>query len=152
MNNRGSLIIIGLAALLCISVLTTATTIYFYQESASVNQLLEAAQSQYSSIRTSVIQVNIKIDYVTGDSDTYNTYLAPKTTVFDALKTVAEVDATYWQEYQSWLINAINGVVSNENNNNAWWVYSVNGEHAIVSADAYELKDGDRVEWTYQQY
>jgi hypothetical protein len=79
-------------------------------------------------------------------------YLSHNATALDALKSSAEVNATYWPIYQSFLIDAINGVVSNENNNNRWWVYAVNGEHAIVSADQYKLRDGDHLEWTYEQY
>lgn len=159
MSQRGSLMTVGLVALLLISIITTATTIYFYQESVSANQKFneyyqkfQNAQQNYTSIRESVIKVNVRIDYGNGTVTTNDAYLAPKTTVFDALKTVAGVNATYWQEYQSWLIDAINNVVSNENDNNRWWVFSVNGEHALVSADAYELRDGDNIEWTYEQY
>jgi len=112
-----------------------------------------SSQQKYTTIRNSVIQVNITIDYGNGTSIKNDAvYLAPNTTVFDVLKAVAKINATYWTVYQSWFINAINNVFINEKGNNRWWVFSVNGEHALVSADNYKLKDGDQIEWTYQKY
>ena len=147
-------------AFILVSIITTATTVYYYQEYVSADQKYNeyygkylSAQQNYTSIRGSVIQVNMTIDYGNGTSVTNEAvYLAPNTTVLDALRAVANVNGTYWEAYQSFFINAINNVFNNANNNNRWWVYSVNGEHALVSADNYKLHDGDQIEWTYYQY
>ena len=181
MSQSTRLLTIGLIAFLLVSTITTATTIYYYQEYASANkkyneyyqkyllaqqnyteyhqkylsaqQNYTLAQQNYTSIRESVIQITVKIDYGNGTSTTNDeVYLAPNTTVLDALKAVTKVNATYWSAYQSWFINAINNVFSNEKGNNRWWVFSVNGEHALMSADQYRLDDGDNVEWIYYQY
>ena len=160
MNKLGNIPIIGLVILILVSIITASSTVYFYQESISAKKIVEELNQQllniqynYTSIRESVICVNITINYDNGTTDVYDRiYLAPRQTVFDALKTVAQVNATYWDGYQAWLINAINNIENNENGNNRWWVYSVNSEHALVSVDSYELKDGDQIEWIYQQY
>lgn len=160
MNKRGNITTSGLIILFLVSIITTSSTIYFYQESVKANKKVDVLnqellniQYNYTSIRESVICVNITINYGNGTADiTDAIYLAPKQTVFDALKTVAQVNATYWGVYQAWLIDSINNIENNKNSNNRWWVYSVNDAHALVSADVYELIDGDQVEWIYQQY
>ena len=159
-SKQGNIKTIGLIILILVSIITASSTVYFYQESIAakervdeLNQQLLNIQYTYSSIRESVICINVTLNYGNGTINVNDAvYLAPKQTVFDALKIVAQVNATYWDAYQSWLIDAINDIENNENSNNRWWVYSVNGEHALVSADAYELIDGDQVEWIYQQY
>lgn len=160
MSQRERILTIGLIAFMLVSMITTATTLYYRQEYTTADQKYSeyyqkylSAQQNYTSIRESVIQVSVTIDYENGTSITNDAvYLAPNTTVFDALNTVAKVNATYWEMYRSFFISAINNVFNNENGNNRWWVYSVNGEHALVSADNYKLHDGDQIEWTYYQY
>jgi len=167
MGERTRILTISVAALLCMTLITVASTIYFYQDSVAIKnryvelqqQLfatqdeLQSLQQNYTVIREAVLYVNMTIDYGNGTVELHdNIYIAPTQTVFDALKTVADVNATYWDVFQAWFINAINSVANNENGNNRWWVYAVNGEHAAVGADAYELLDGDYVEWTYYQY
>jgi hypothetical protein len=152
-SQRQRIVTIGLIVFILVSILTSATTIYYYQVYLSTNQKYDEYYGKYLALRGSVIQVSVTIDYGNGTTSTNDAvYLAPNTTVFDVLKAVATVNATYWEVYQSWLINAINGVYSNADNNNRWWVYAVNGEHALVSAEDYKLKDGDQIEWTYYQY
>ena len=131
----------------------TATTVYYYQDSVSANQKYTEYYGKYVAIRGSVIQINVTINYGNGTSFTSDTvYMAPNTTAFDALRAVADVNATYWEAYQSFFINAINNVFNNANNNNRWWVYAVNGENALISPDNYQLYDGDQIEWTYYPY
>ena len=160
MSQRIRILTIGLIAFLLVSIITTATTLYYHQEYTTADQNYSeyyqkylSVQQNYTSIRESVIQVLVIIDYGNGTSITNDAvYLAPNTTVLDALNTVAEVNATYWEMYRSSFINAINNVFNNEKGNNRWWVFSVNGEHALVSADQYKLNDEDQIEWTYQKY
>ena len=153
MSQRERILTIGLISFILVSIITTATTVYYYQEYTSAYQKYNEYYQKYTSIRGSVIKVSVTIDYGNGTSITNDAvYLATNTTVFDASKAVANVNATYWEAYRSFFINAINNVFSNEKGNNRWWVFSVNGEHALVSADNYKIKDGDQIEWTCQQY
>ena len=146
LNRQNRIITIGFIILLLTTIIAAASALYFYQE-------IQAIQQNYTTLRESVFYINITLNYDNGTVEIYDAvYVAPKQTVFDALKTIADVNATYWDAYGSWLIDAINGVVSNANGNNRYWVYSVNGEHATLSADAYELSDGDQIEWIYYQY
>jgi len=153
MSQRERMLMIGVIAFLLVSIITTATTIYYYQQYSSTHQQYVAAQESYTAIRGAVLQVSIKIDYGNGTTTTNgNVYLFRGANVLDALRAVATVNATYWEAYKSFFINAINNVFNNEKGNNRWWVFSVNGEHALVSADQYKLVDGDQIEWTYQKY
>lgn len=160
MSQRGRLLTIALTAAILGSILTTATTLYFYQEYTSAHQRYEdyyqkyvSASQNFTSIRNAVIQVNVTVDYGNGTVETHDTvYLAPNTTVLDALKAVASVNETYWPTFEAWFIDAINDMYNNENSNNRWWVYSVNGEHALIGAAEYTIRDGDQIEWIYQQY
>lgn len=153
MSQNLRLMTVGLIAFLLVSVVTTGTTIYYSQQYTEYYQKFLSAQQSYTLLRGSVIQVNVTIDYQNGSYVIHDAvYLALNTTVLDALNAVADVNATYWVAYNSFLIDAINNVYSNENDNNRWWVYAVNGEHAYISAEQYTLEDGDQIEWTYQKY
>lgn len=152
MSQRERILTIGLIAFLLVSAITTATTIYYYQQYSNINQKYVMAQESYAAIRGAVLNVSAKIDYGNGTCITKEVYLFRGANVLDALRAVAKVNATYWEAYQLFFINAINNVFNNEKGNNQWWVFSVNGEHALVSADQYKLNDGDQIEWTYQKY
>ncbi len=48
------------------------------------------------------------------------------------------------------LITSINGKASNQNRNDLYWIYSVNGKKATVGVSQYVLHDGDIVSWSYE--
>jgi len=153
MTKRARILTLSFIVFLLWAVIATATTVYYHQEYDSADQKYNEYYQKYTSLRGSIIQVSVTIDYGNGTSTTKDAvYLSLNTTVFDALNSVAEVNATYYPLYQSFFIESINGVVNNANNNNRYWVFSVNGEHAPISADKYGLHDGDQMEWIYEQY
>lgn len=133
--------------------IASAATLYYRQEAETWKTNYDAERQKYSEIRESLLQIKIIIDYDNETVETYHKiYLLDGATVLDALRAVANVDATYYEAYDAFLINSVNSVVNNAGNNNRWWVFSVNGEHASVSADKYELSESDEVEWIYYQY
>lgn len=114
----------------------TVTSIYYFQ--------------QYTSVRASLVQVSLTIDYGNGTVVTHDeVYLFHNATVLDALRAVAEVYVTYWPSFEAFFVESINGVVNNADNNGKYWLYWVNGEHPPVGADKYILRNGDNVEWRY---
>jgi len=152
-SQRERMLMMGLIAFLLVSVITTATAVYYYQQYSNTYQKYVTAQDSYGAIRGAVLKVSIKIDYENGTSVTNGSvYLFKGANVLDALRATANVNATYYPAYDSFFINAINNVFSNEKGNNRWWVFSVNGEHALVSADQYKLYDGDQIEWDYLSF
>ena len=152
MSDRIKILTIGTVLLILVTIITIATTIHYYQEYLSTNEKYEEYYHKYTSLRGSIIQVSVTIDYKNGTSNTNDeVYLFTDANVLDALRTVAKVNSTYWEAYKSFMVDGINGVF-NDFTQNRFWVFAVNGEHALLSADNYILKDGDQVEWTYEQY
>jgi len=126
--------------------IASAATLYYHQEA-------EIWRKRYSEIRGPLLQIKIIIDYDNETIETYpEIYLFNGANVLDALRAVAQIDATYYEDFNASLVNSVNDVVNNAENNNRWWVFSVNGEHALVSADKYKLSESDVVEWIYYQY
>lgn len=126
--------------------IASATTFHYRQEA-------EIWRKRYSEISESMLRIEIVIDYNNETIETYpDIYLFNGATVLDAIRAVAKVNATYWEAYDAFLIDSINDVINNAENNNKWWVFSVNGEHAQVSAEKHILSENDVVEWIYYQY
>jgi len=152
----------------------SAASLYYQQVSASFREMYNVEHQKYveaqvkyqiavgnytsvlrelTNLRESTLHVRVLINYGNGTVETSDdVYLFKGANVLDALRAVADVEATYWEAYKAFLIDSINGVENNEGGNNRWWIYSVNGEHAHVSADQYILSEGDTIEWTYHQY
>ena len=152
MSQRIRMLTIGTIVFILLSTITTATAIYYYQEYLSINEKYEEYYLKYITLRGSVIQVSVIIDYKNGTSTTDGeVYLFTDANVLDALRAVAKVNATYWEAFQSFMVDGVNDLF-NDFGQNRFWVFAVNGEHALVSADQYMLEDGDQIEWTYEQY
>ena len=96
--------------------------------------------------------MSVGIDYSNGTSVTYNeVYMSTNATVLDALRVVAKVNATYWEFFQSFIVDGINDVFP-DFAQNKFWLFAVDGERALVSADQYMLDDGAQIQWTYEAY
>lgn len=119
------------------------------------------AQQQQRQLLTFILyhdltHVTVIIDYGNGTKESHTVTFTPGMTALQALEEVALVNKTYWATYDSYFIDAINGVWNNENNNNHWWIYNVKHyfslkvEHPDVGADKYQLSGGDTVIFIYQ--
>jgi len=58
------------------------------------------------------------------------------------------VKVSYWQEYHSLFVEAINGLENGENG--SYWQYYVNDKYANLGCSNYILKDNDTVEWRFE--
>lgn len=56
-------------------------------------------------------------------------------------------DVKYQNSEYGAYITSINGITNTENE---YWLYSVNGEEPMVSADKYTTKDGDKIKWEFK--
>ena len=145
MGQRIRMLTIGTIVFILVSIITTATAIHYYEEYLSANE-------RYTSLRGSIIQISVTIDYKNGTSTTDDEiYLSTDANVLDALRLVAKVNTTYWEAYQSFAVDGINDVF-NDFTQQRMWIYEVNEEYALLSADHYILEDGDSIEWKYDQY
>jgi len=113
-----------------------------------LNPYYSAIESPQHEIKPAY-NVTVIIDYGNGSIETFTgiDLDSPNTTVFHALLLVASVEYHYEGPYV--FVDAINGVRNNENNNNRWWQYWVNGELPMVAANKYYLNSNDIVEWKY---
>ena len=99
-----------------------------------------------------LLSVKVLIDYGDGLSDSYDVEIA-NATAFQALETASDefgfdLDTTYYEEYQSHLINKINGVGSVDNK---YWIFYVNGDMAPVGADQMYVKNGDIISFNLEE-
>lgn len=68
-------------------------------------------------------------------------------TVMDVMKRNYDIETAYEGEF----IHGINGIAPEEGENYAW-MYTVNGEEAMVGATEYELEPGDVVHFDYASW
>ncbi len=47
-------------------------------------------------------------------------------------------------------VDEINGVKNNANGSNKYWIYSINGKKADVGISQYIVKEGDTINWNYE--
>ena len=99
------------------------------------------------------MRVNIAIDYGNGTKTWYNNTLVPLgATLLNATETIADVQTTYWLQYQAVFIDAINDVPTT--NEHYWWWKYWDGEvqewkDGEIGADSYKLRPRETVMWQY---
>ncbi len=125
---------------------------------ASNNASSQSASSQQSSSASSddtvaptELNVTVSADAtaVEGGEVTETTVTVPVgATVFDALEAsgmeIVASDSTYGK-----FIESINGVTNGDAGSQSGWIYQVNGEDIMESADSAEVNDGDTVTFTF---
>ena len=70
------------------------------------------------------------------------------TSVFDALRRVAEVE---YDDYPG-LGVFVKSIDNLSNTGNKWWLYKVNGVYGTVSASRFLLENRDSVVWEYTSF
>ena len=70
------------------------------------------------------------------------------TTVYEALIDTG-LDLSVITSSGSTYVDGIGDVVASEVGSNAGWMFTVNGESPNVGADAFEITEGDQIEWTF---
>ncbi|MFX0195511.1 MAG: DUF4430 domain-containing protein [Candidatus Hodarchaeota archaeon] len=108
-----------------------------------IKQSLDNAQ-------TTSIQVHLIIDYQGYAPNEEYTLNLPSNdnTVYDAM-ILANISMEKTGTGSLLFIEAINGIQNNQDGNNRWWQYWIDGELAPVGAGSYKLYTGAVVEWRY---
>ena len=101
-----------------------------------------------------IITATVIIDYGNGKSDSY-IIKSKNSTVYSFLLETSKqgnfkVDSTYYEEYNSYLINSINGYSSGQDNK--YWIFYVNGEAGIQGANITPVENDDFIEWKFEEY
>ena len=147
-------------ALLCLLIITSYTTLHYYQESLTYKQLyresldiLGQLEENLTKLRTHML-VNILIDYGNGTREWHNETMLPiGATLLNATMSVAEV------EYDVYpfgvFITAINGVSGTQNQFWIWYIWNSTTQEwswGPKGADSFILHHGDTVKWVLQTF
>lgn len=88
-----------------------------------------------------------------GYTNEYNIIAYNDDTVFSLLERISSkndfsFEYTYYEQFDSILIDSINNVVNGEDGK--YWQYYINGEIPMIGADKYKVSNGDYVEWIFE--
>lgn len=150
-KKRLSLIIILLGLLISIACFSLAFEIGRKWFSREKNILKEEKEEVKGERIEKLDQVDLSLDFGEGKVSTYSLSIDDSPTVLELLNRLAEENNLnlVTKDYDfGILIEEIGEVKNNQEN---FWLYFVNGKLGEVSADKYELKKGDRIEWKYEK-
>ncbi|MFX1305642.1 MAG: DUF4430 domain-containing protein [Promethearchaeota archaeon] len=121
-----------LVAILAIASFTSFFVFTFSIEVGEVNEPLKEVQD-----------ITLIIDYGNGTIETWENFELTdfNTTAFDALNKWCDIEFTDYGD-MGLIVESINNIKGN-------WLYSVNDESPGVSAQKYNLKNGDIIKWTF---
>ena len=99
-------------------------------------------------------QVEVTIDYA-GEEEKETEVKAVKfdegDTAWDALQAAVEVDNIEYQDYGGDLGIFVQSINDVKPAGNKFWLFKVNGKGADVGVSAYEVQDGDRLEFVISE-
>jgi len=129
-------VVVALASLIvaasvtnCFSLVTEPEDVHELVENVSMKIISPNWNIEYMHVNTNNATV---ADFLFECADQYN---------FD-------VEAEFWTGYNSFFVEAINGIENGEDGR--YWQYYVNGEYADVGCSKYVLQDNDVVEWWFK--
>ena len=83
----------------------------------------------------------------------YNLKLKESSTVYDALQQLTndKKNTIVMKEFKGmgYFVDEINGI-KNDNQNNKYWIYYINGQSAKMGISSYVLKNNDLITWKYE--
>ncbi|MEC3884707.1 DUF4430 domain-containing protein [Halobacillus litoralis] len=72
-------------------------------------------------------------------------------TVEEGTTLMEVMEENYEVEQSEGFINSIEGIAGNQEEKMAW-MYTINGDEAMVGANEYEVEDGDEIVFDYQSW
>ena len=104
------------------------------------------------------VELTLSIDYgpaqgMEGIDESYELEMTGDSTLWDAINEIAEVEATYYEDFDDYFIDSINGVENNVTVSGCYWIwYHINDgeELGATGANGYELEQGDHILWRYE--
>jgi len=127
--------------------------------SAALGGMMIVGELNEPNLEQMTVTATIKINYGNGttltDEITTGNYTAFG--FLEASVGFGNINATYYEMFESWLINEINGIGNGADvpgiadTGNYYWQYYVNDVLGPVGADRYALLDGDVVEWRFEE-
>ncbi|MHA1713962.1 MAG: DUF4430 domain-containing protein [Candidatus Ranarchaeia archaeon] len=118
---------------------------YYYFQYTTTNDAYQKIVGEETII------ASIGFDYGNGTIEWHNSTVIPfNSTVLYLTNQTAEITGKKYSF--GFYLTGINDVISNASGNEKYWVYSVNGNYAMVGPDAYYLRFGDIVLWSYSGF
>lgn len=105
----------------------------------------ETSATQEEQVEEVTVQVQIE------NSKEEETIADDEWTVKEGTTLMEVMEDNYEVEQSEGFINSIEGVAGNQEEKMAW-MYTINGEEAMVGANEYELEDGDEIAFNYQSW
>jgi hypothetical protein len=107
---------------------------------------------------TGKITAELKIDF--NDGKNFSQSITIENSTVLSLLLEAEkfediaIDANYYEQYQSYLVDSITymGKTYKSGDQGHWWIFKVNNEFAIESADKIYVSDNDLIEWKFEGF
>lgn len=120
-----------------------------YLWNAQLNTQLQTSTTT-NTTTTQEISTSLQIDKGDGSAvRVYTVTLASGTSALYQLLEAAQTQNFTVATKDSSLGAYVNGIDGVEGSANSFWLFSVNGTPSEVGAGAYELKEGDVVEWKF---
>lgn len=127
--------------------------------SAALGGILIVGELNEPDLEPMTVAATININYGNGTTLTEELTTSNYTAFgfLEAFVGYGNINATYYEMFDSWLINTINGVGNGvvvpgiADTGNYYWQYYVNDVLGPVGADRYALLDGDVVEWRFEE-
>jgi len=150
MKQSERILAIGLIAFLLVSIISIATTIYYYQEYLTLNRQYDEELAKLGVVSYTV---NILLDN-NGTKTWYNQTIIPiGWSLYNATVEVTNGNVNYSPVYGPSFITAINGVSNTGSYYWIWWVWN-GASHSwtlgTVGANAYTLNNNDTVAWYFE--
>lgn len=150
MSQNKRMLTIGLIAFLLVSIITTATTIYYYQGYVAMEKQYNEELAKLGVVSHTV---NILLDN-NGTKTWYNQTLIPiGWSLYNATFKVTNGNVNYSSVYGPSFITAINGIQYTGSYYWIWWIWN-NASNSWtlgpVGADAYKLRNNDIVAWYFE--
>ena len=109
----------------------------------------ESADGSSSDEAGLAVEVTVDSSAADGSASFSGTVELPEgANAYDALVATG-LDVKASESQYGMYIESVEGLAGGDFGEMSGWTYEVNGEVAMVAADAYDLSDGDVVSWTY---
>lgn len=134
---------------------TATKTKQLQTTSSSVNNEQTIEKNKNKDNLTANCQQNCLNTKIKIENTTYDLQLTITTTVYNAMRLLQQ-DSEFsfnGKNYGSlgFFVEEINGIKNNQQNNK-YWIYYINGESSKVGVSSYVLKPNDIITWKYENY
>ncbi|SFK01480.1 protein of unknown function [Halobacillus dabanensis] len=119
------------------------------EEGTSSNQEEQVEENTSANEEEQAEEVTVQVEIANSKED--EVIADDEWTVEEGTTLMEVMEENYEVEQTEGFINSIEGIAGNEEEKMAW-MYTINGEEAMVGANEYEVEDGDEIAFNYQSW